>query len=256
MPVIAFSAAMLRMGSLLRLGETGAALLQGKGAGTGWDMSAELHAAARYIRRSNPVLMDVGANHGKWSLGMLKLFPETQKIVLFEPQSECLSVLAEIALPDKTIVPCAVGDRSGTHAFFVGPPGWGAASLYSRAESYFSEIPQREITVPVCSLDDIMDEQCIEYVDFIKFDIEGSELFALKGASRAFDRRAIGALSFEFGSGNINSRTYFRDFWELLVDRKFEIYRILPHGQMLCIRAYYEDLEYFRGVSNYVARLV
>lgn len=50
-------------------------LLQGKGAGSGWDMSGELRAAAGCIKRSDPVLLDVGANYGKWAQGMLHIFP-------------------------------------------------------------------------------------------------------------------------------------------------------------------------------------
>jgi hypothetical protein len=62
-------------------------------------------------------------------------------------------------------------------------------------------------------------------------------------------------MSFEFGGGNINSRTYFRDYWDLLTRHGYEIYRILPGGRRLQIVRYDEDMEYFRGVSNYVAVL-
>jgi hypothetical protein len=50
----------------------------------------------------------------------------------------------------------------------------------------------------------------------MKMDIEGHELFALRGAKRALARGVIRPLSFEFGTGNINSRTFFRDYWDLL----------------------------------------
>ena len=65
----------------------------------------------------------------------------------------------------------------------------------------------------------------------------------------------IKALTFEFGSGNVNSRTFFRDFWDLLNPLGYKIYRILPSSRMMPIKEYYEDCEYFRGVSNYLAVL-
>lgn len=65
----------------------------------------------------------------------------------------------------------------------------------------------------------------------------------------------IRALSFEFGSRNINSRTFFRDYWELLTAANFAIYRIAPCGKDILVEDYYEDAEYFRGVSNFVAEL-
>ena len=35
----------------------------------------------------------------------------------------------------------------------------------------------------------------------------------------------------------------------------YKIYRILPSSQMMPIKEYYEDCEYFRGVNNYLAVL-
>jgi hypothetical protein len=62
----------------------------------------------------------------------------------------------------------------------------------------------------------------------MKMDIEGHELFALRGAQRSLAAGKIGALAFEFGCGDINSRTFFRDYWELLTAANFAIYRIPP----------------------------
>jgi len=95
----------------------------------------------------------------------------------------------------------------------------------------------------------------VEFVDFMKMDIEGHEVFALRGAKRALAAGKIGALSFEFGCGNINSRTFLHDFWELLTGAGFELWRITPGGKEIQIDDYYEDLEYFRGATNYIANL-
>jgi hypothetical protein len=53
----------------------------------------------------------------------------------------------------------------------------------------------------------------------------------------------------------VNSRTFFRDFWELLAPLSFELRRICPGGKTTVVKSYYEDLEPFRGVTNYVAIL-
>ncbi len=58
-----------------------------------------------------------------------------------------------------------------------------------------------------------------------------------------------------FGSGNLNSRTFFHDFWDELHPLGYRLQRIGPGGVLLPVDAYYEDLEYFRGVSNYLAAL-
>lgn len=102
-------------------------------------------------------------------------------------------------------------------------------------------------------MDDIIEEYKIERVDFMKMDIEGHELEALQGAKKSLKNKVIRALTFEFGIRNINSRTYFRDFYELLSSLDYQIYRILPSSQLMHIKEYYEDREYFRGATNYVA---
>ena len=45
----------------VQYGELGCCLLQGKGAGTGWDIDSEARAASRFVHNRSPVLMDVGA---------------------------------------------------------------------------------------------------------------------------------------------------------------------------------------------------
>ena len=81
------------MDSLLRYGETGAALLQGKGAGSGWNLQSEIDAAAACIKRPEPLLLDVGANYGQWAEGMLQAFPAAKRVILCEPQERCLITL-------------------------------------------------------------------------------------------------------------------------------------------------------------------
>jgi hypothetical protein len=100
-----------------------------------------------------------------------------------------------------------------------------------------------------------MTEYAIDKVDFMKVDVEGHELAVLSGARQMLNSQRIVALSFEFGSGQINSRCFFHDFWDLLHPLGYRVQRICPGGMLLEIEEYYEDLEHFRGVSNYLAVL-
>lgn len=84
-------------------------------------------------------------------------------------------------------------------------------------------------------------------------DIEGAEFLVFKGSEGSIRGGRRKALSFEFGSGNIDSRTYSQDLWDFLTHYGFSVFRVLPGGNILRIERYYEDLEYFRGVTNYVA---
>jgi hypothetical protein len=110
-----------------------------------------------------------------------------------------------------------------------------------------------ERTVPVTTLDSLAEARGINRVDYLKLDTEGHELWILKGARNLLEAGRIKALTFEFGAGNISSRTYFRDFWDLLTHYGYTIWRITPGGTRLRIKRYYEDLEMFRGATNYLA---
>jgi hypothetical protein len=73
----------------------------------------------------------------------------------------------------------------------------------------------------------------------------------LRGASKLIERGAIGAIQFEFGAANLDSRTYFRDFF-LLLSSKYCLYRVLQDG-LFPIVSYKETYEIFKRASNYLA---
>ena len=62
--------------------------------------------------------------------------------------------------------------------------------------------------------------------------------------------KRIDFIQFEFGGANVDSRTYFRDFFHLLKP-DFRLYRIVRNG-LQPIDHYYEGLEQFNTI-NYLA---
>jgi FkbM family methyltransferase len=255
LPIIARPFAGPFANNVIRSIELASCLLQGKGSGTGWDMPSEVSVAATFIKTQTPVLLDVGANVGDWSTMMLRLFPQCSNLLLVEPQPECGDILAKIKISNKKMFPCAVADKSGDVNFYTAEQkdGWDGASLFERLDTCYTGVSQRRLTVPIRKIDDIVEEVGITKVDFMKMDIEGAELMALKGAEDCLRKGTIRALSFEFGSGNINSRTYFRDFWDFLGRYEFAIFRVLPGGKLLRINEYHESLECFYRATNYIA---
>jgi FkbM family methyltransferase len=235
-----------------RMAEAYLNFLIGKGSGTGWDLEGEVAAAARRVRRPNPVLFDVGANMGSWTEGMLQRLPGA-RVFMFDPSPGCQAVIQEKNFPRSTLIPCALGEQAGQASYYFSSATDGSASLHVRRDTPFQELRYQSVTVEVRTLDEVIDSLKIDAVDFMKMDIEGHELHALRGAKRALAAGKIGALSFEFGCGNINSRTFFRDFWELVTGAGFTLWRITPCGKEIEVAEYYEDQEYFRGATNYIA---
>jgi FkbM family methyltransferase len=239
---------------LSRYAEAYLNILLGKGSGTGWDLEGEIRAACSTLRLREPLVLDVGANQGDWSRLLLQKIPDA-RIVMFEPAQGCQRHLQPLVNDRVKLVSLAVGLAPGTAELWSSSDTDGAASLHPRKDTYFATAQFRPQAVEVTSIDHYISHNSLERVDFMKIDIEGHELAALQGADASLSAGKIRALAFEFGTANINSRTFFRDFWEYLNARKFDLFRITPGGSLLAISSYSEDLEYFRGVSNYVGVL-
>jgi hypothetical protein len=92
----------------------------------------------------------------------------------------------------------------------------------------------------------------IKRIDYLKLDIEGHEYKALLGAKRMLAEKRITFIQFEFGECNIDSRTFFRDFYNLLNDN-YNFYRIVSNG-ITRINEYTTDLETFATI-NYLAEM-
>ena len=96
-------------------------------------------------------------------------------------------------------------------------------------------------------IDNFCLNSCIEKIHFLKLDIEGNEYNALLGAEKMLKAKKIDFIQFEFGGCNIDSRTYFQDFWYLLKD-DYNFYRILKNG-LHPIKNYSESLEIFITIN-------
>jgi hypothetical protein len=83
----------------------------------------------------------------------------------------------------------------------------------------------------------------------VKIDIEGHELGALRGFGAAVEATKV--FQFEFGGCNIDTRTYFREFYYFFRERHFAIRRITPLG-LQPIEQYRESDESF-SCTNFLA---
>jgi FkbM family methyltransferase len=231
--------------------------LLGKGAG-GSSIYEEVKGATQNIYRESPIVFDVGTNIGDWSKQFLDIKPNA-KIFQFEPSETCRKIITELNLKNTVLIPYAMG-KEESEAYFFSSSAIDevdcSASLYERKDTRWGEFTYQKQIVKVTCIDKIIAEYSLDFVDFIKLDIEGHELEALKGAANAFADKKIGAFAFEFGTSNTNSRTFFRDFWDFLKDKGFQLFRVTPGLSLVEITGYYEDLEFFRGATNYIARLV
>jgi FkbM family methyltransferase len=145
---------------------------------------AELRFVERLLRPGMTVL-DIGAHHGLYTLLCSKCVGRKGQVVAFEASPrECRRLAKHVrinACGNVRIEPHAVGSQSGSADLFVvnGACNWGNSL---RAPVVFEST--FKIPVQVCPVDDVLLEMGISRVDFIKLDVEGAELSALKGTAR------------------------------------------------------------------------
>jgi hypothetical protein len=77
-------------------------------------------------------------------------------------------------------------------------------------------------------LNDVASATPISSVDWMKIDVEGTEMDVLKGGSDVVEMASL--IQFEFGGCNIDTRSFFRDYWDFFTARGFALYRLSPRG--------------------------
>lgn len=134
-------------------------------------------------------VIDAGASNGRISRRFLRYFPDA-KAYAFEPNPAYLSDLKEYAESDGRFCPqfCALSDCNGALDLNItNSPG--NTSLL-KPSGHLQDIDpagsvvERTETVEVNTIDDWIAENGNPSVELIKFDIQGNELKALKGADR------------------------------------------------------------------------
>lgn len=226
------------------------------GNGSEFNESGEISMLQRIkliLGTSNPItVFDVGANIGNYALELANQLGPEAKIYSFEPSAKTFEIFCKNTQGTPTIIPNNFGfsDHPSSHVLFTNTDGSGLASVYQRKLDHFGISMNQQETIKLSTIDTFSKEQRINHIHFLKLDIEGHELSALKGAKRMLELGAIDFIQFEFGGCNIDSRTYFQDFFYLLKDQ-YDLFRILEDG-LLKLTVYKETYEVFITV-NYLA---
>ena len=198
--------------------------------------------------------IDVGANVGDWSIAFIDTFPGIQ-IYSYEPQITAFALLCEtfeklnlehIHAIRAALVPNATGEVN----LFKDIDGSGLASMYPRRLEHFDIDFSLVESVPTQTFSDLARSLDSHEINVVKLDIEGGERDLLEAI---FDQSCFkfDLIQFEFGGCNIDSRTFFQDFWYLFRKRKYEIYRITPLG-LYHLDRYLESFETFK-TTNLIA---
>ncbi len=201
-------------------------------------------------------IFDVGANHGLFvEMIQQSLSDIPLKIHAFEPGSYSYKILCDAAKKYDNVVlnHMALGKDRGESTLYYDVEGSWLASLSQRRLDHFGIDFKHSEIIKIDTLDNYCANANIQHIDLLKLDVEGHEMDVLQGAVKMIESQKIKMLSFEFGSCNIDSRTYFQDIFYFLREYKMNnIFRITPSGYLSPIKEYRESYEQFL-TTNFIA---
>jgi len=213
------------------------------------ERNGELRVLMLFSKFKPTCFFDIGANKGSWSQMVSEMNPSSI-IHAFEIVPSTYKELVENTKSLENIKPNGFGlsNKEETIPVFLGKDSETATGHKIEGMSYHNQYYIREIYCKTRKACDYMNEQNIDFIDYVKIDVEGMELQVLQGfEDRIKDIRVI---QFEYGIFNISSHALLADFCRFLREKGFVVGKIFPkHVKFF---DYHFDMENFHG-SNYLA---
>lgn len=185
----------------------------------------------KYFSGQDITIFDVGANSGQYQAEILSnVNLEKFKVYSFEPSPSTFELLEKNKTNKTKNFNIGFGSKEETLELFRTGVGSPLSSLHQKTgnDYYKTKFVDSE-KVQIKQLDQFCIENNIDHIHYLKLDVEGHELEVLKGAKDTLQAKKIDMIQFEFGPPNIDSRTYLRDFVNVL-ENDYKIFRVMTHG--------------------------
>lgn len=189
-------------------------------------------SVGKHVLTSDSVILDVGACLGFVSTALGQIAYDG-RVIAVEANPQLIEGLWATAAAYKNleVVHLAVGEGPGQAEYHMDANGgaWG----YVAVEGQDLQAPATSTVVPVkqTSIDSLCRELALEQLDFIKLDVEGSEVHALNGAKEVLDRfEPIAVVELNPFCLWRYGRTLPQDLTELMSSQWPYLYSVAPDG--------------------------
>jgi len=214
----------------------------------GFSYTGEKWFITHILEKCQPrVCLDIGANVGNYAKELA--VHTTSTIYAIEPSLSSFTALEKKSkeFSPGRILPLhtAVADFNGVATLFSSGPLSETATL----EGKLLCNSQSHEEVPVCTVDRLVQQLSLPYIDFIKIDTEGYEREVIQGMKETLATLQPRFIQFEFNILQLYRGYTVFEMAKLLPD--YDLYRLLPNGMLRVYPEKFRDNIYM--FSNLVA---
>lgn len=140
--------------------------------------------------KTGEIFFDVGANFGLYSLSVFDKFKDTVDIHCFEPETEAFRRLIQNRKINQAPWKC--------HNFGLGDKeGWLNITSEFGGYNHITKETKGSQQIRILTLDQYIEVSKVQDISVLKIDVEGFELFVLRGAIKSLQNHLIKKIVFE-----------------------------------------------------------
>jgi FkbM family methyltransferase len=152
------------------------------------DDSAE-HRILRRLLKPGDTFIDIGANHGSFSLVASEIVGDKGMVIAFEPQPKLAHLLTQsltaTAKSPFKVHEAGCSDRMGATKFFIPRAGSGSAGVF---QDFSGRSGHCRLNIKLTTIDESLSNVNVTGSLMMKIDVEGSEFAALMGARAMIEK--------------------------------------------------------------------
>lgn len=216
-----------------------------------FSLNGEQLVLERMSKLDFKTIFDVGCNVGNWSLTASQYFPQA-RIHTFELSQNTFQV-AQQRLQGENYILNNFGLSNQTSV--IQYKDYGASSVFNTllndVEFHDNYIPYTTCEGQITTGDYYCATQQIEFIDFLKIDVEGAEHLVMLGFENMLQAKKIRCLQFEYGYANGDAHFLMKDFFKLLNEKSYIVGKICSDG--VEFMNFHYPLNHFLSGPNYLA---
>lgn len=195
--------------------------------GNDFEINGEQRNLSRLAAFDFKIVLDVGANVGNWSRSAATAWKDCS-VHAFEiapnTAEKLRNNLVSANLKNVQIHDFGLSDRSGRMKMYYFPDHDDLTCSSPRHSGY----QHIEFEAIISTIDVFCEKNNINYIDYLKIDVEGDEHKVLRGASNILSQNCVACIQFEYGAFSTETRFFIKDYYALLGDQ-YHIGKIYPH---------------------------